>query len=141
MTDYPSIFEPLTVKRMTIKNRVIMPPMGTNLAGLNGEFLEEHMNYYEQRAKGGTGLITIENACVDFPYGTNGTTQLRIDNDQYIPGFYKLTERLHKHGTCVSIQINHAGASAYPARLNGLQPVSASDIPSKKVVLYRARLR
>ncbi|EAO7445059.1 FAD-dependent oxidoreductase [Listeria monocytogenes] len=132
MTDYPSIFEPLTVKRMIIKNRVIMPPMGTNLAGLNGEFLEEHMNYYEQRAKGGTGLITIENACVDFPYGTNGTTQLRIDNDQYIPGFYKLTERLHKHGTCVSIQINHAGASAYPARLNGLQPVSASDIPSKK---------
>ncbi|WP_099224556.1 NAD(P)/FAD-dependent oxidoreductase [Listeria costaricensis] len=131
MTDYPNIFKPLTVKRTTFKNRIVMPPMGTNLASMNGEFPEEHIKYYEQRAKGGTGMITIENVCIDFPYGTNGTTQLRIDNDQYIPGFVKATERLHRYGAMVSVQINHAGASAYPGRLGGLQPVSASDIPSK----------
>ncbi len=38
-----------------------------------------HINYYEQRAKGGTGLIIVENASVDSPQGSNGTTQLRID--------------------------------------------------------------
>ena len=58
--------------------------------------------------------------------------QLRIDNDQYIPRLFKLTETLHKHGACVSIQLNHAGASAYAYRLEGQTPLSSSTTPSKK---------
>ena len=115
MSHYPHLFSPLTINGMTIKNRIIMPPMGTNLASLNGEVTQEQIDYYELRARGGTGLITIENICIDFPFASNGTTQLRIDNDQYIPRLFKLTETLHKHGACVSIQLNHAGASAYLA--------------------------
>ena len=132
MSHYQHLFTPLIINGMTIKNRIIMPPMGTNLASLNGEVSQEQLEYYELRAKGGTGLITIENICIDFPFASNGTTQLRIDNDQYIPGLFKLTETLHKHGACVSIQLNHAGASAYAYRLNGEQPLSSSNIPSKK---------
>lgn len=109
-----------------------MPPMGTNMATLNGEVSQEQLEYYELRAKGGTGLITIENICIDFPFASNGTTQLRIDNDQYIPRLFKLTETLHKHGACVSIQLNHAGASAYAYRLEGQTPLSSSTTPSKK---------
>lgn len=131
MNTYQHIFEPLQVKMMTLKNRIVMPPMGTNFGGQHGEFNEDHISYYEQRAKGGTGLIIVENANVDFPLGSNGTTQIRIDHDKYIPGLYNLTETLHKYGTCVSIQLNHAGASAVPDRIEGLQPVSASNIPSK----------
>lgn len=131
MSDFSAIFQPITIKRTTIRNRIVMPPIGTNFATLSGEFVDEHLQYYEQRAKGGTGLIILENVCIDYPYGTNGTTQLRIDNDQYIPGFYRFTERMHKHGATVAVQINHAGASAYFGRLNGLQPISASNIPSK----------
>ncbi|WP_042348107.1 oxidoreductase [Bacillus massiliigorillae] len=131
MTTYQHIFEPLTIKSMMLKNRIVMPPMGTNFGGQHGEFNEDHISYYEQRAKGGTGLIIIENANVDFPLGSNGTTQIRIDHDKYIPGLFNLTERLHKHGANVSIQINHAGASAIPDRIEGLTPVSASNIPSK----------
>lgn len=130
MKKYKNIFKPLTVKQMTIKNRIIMPPMGTNFGGQNGEFEETHIKYYEQRAKGGTGLIIIENACVDFPLGSNGTTQIRINHDCFIPALHKLTERLHRYGTCVAIQINHAGASAVPDRI-GTTPVSSSDRPSK----------
>lgn len=55
-----------------------MPPMGTNYGGAMGDFTEEHVQYYEKRAKGGTGLIIVENACVDFPIGSNGTTQIRL---------------------------------------------------------------
>ncbi len=76
-------------------------------------------------------MITLENVCFDYPLGTNGTTQLRIDNDQYLPGLWKFNERMHAYGACTSVQINHAGASATNLRLNGLQPVSASNIPSK----------
>lgn len=130
MTKYKNIFSALKVKNMVLKNRIVMPPMGTNYAGQDGEINEEHIKYYEQRAKGGTGLIIVENVAVDFPLGSNGTTQLRIDHDSYMPGLYKLTERLHKYGTNVSVQINHSGASAVPARI-GCQPVSSSNIPSK----------
>lgn len=108
-----------------------MTPMGTNYGEQSGEMSFLHINYYEQRAKGGTGLIMVENASVDSPEGSNGTTQLRIDHDNYIPRLFKLTETIHKHGTCIGIQLNHAGASAQSARTH-MQPVSASDIPSKE---------
>ena len=128
---YQHIFSPLTVKNMTIKNRVVMMPMGTNYGEQNGEMSFLHINYYKERAKGGTGLIIVENASVDSPQGSNGTTQLRIDHDNYLPRLYKFCEEIHKYGTCIAIQINHAGASAVSARTN-MQPVSASDVPSKE---------
>lgn len=108
----------------------MMTPMGTNYGEQSGEMSFLHINYYEQRARGGTGLIMVENANVDYPLGSNGTTQLRIDHDNYLPRLFKLTETVHKHGACIGIQINHAGASAQSARTQ-MQPVSASDIPSK----------
>ncbi|SFE24368.1 oxidoreductase [Peptostreptococcus sp. D1] len=129
-TKYRNIFEPLTVRRMTMKNRIMMTPMGTNYGEQNGEMSYQHIQYYEQRAKGGVGLIMVENASVSSPEGSNGTTQLRIDHDSYLPRLFKLTETVHKHGACIGIQINHAGASAMSTRTN-LQPVSSSNIPSK----------
>lgn len=129
-SEYKKIFEPLTIRRMTMKNRIMMTPMGTNYGEQSGEMSFLHINFYEQRAKGGTGLIMVENASVDSPEGSNGTTQLRIDHDNYLPRLFKLTETIHKHGTCIGIQINHAGASAQSARTN-MQSVSASDVPSK----------
>lgn len=128
--DYRKIFEPLTIRRMTMKNRIMMTPMGTNYGEDSGEMSFLHINYYEQRAKGGTGLIMVENASVSSPEGSNGTTQIRIDHDNFIPRLFKLTETIHKYGACIGIQINHAGASAQSARTN-MQPVSASDVPSK----------
>ena len=129
--DYPHIFSPLSGKNMTIKNRIVMMPMGTNYGEQNGEMSFLHINYYEQRAKGGTGLIIVENASIDSPQGSNGTTQLRIDHDNYLPRLFKFCENIHRYGTKIAIQINHAGASAISSRIN-MQPVSASDVPSKE---------
>ena len=126
----PKIFEPLTIKRTTIKNRIAMTPMGTNYGETSGEMSSRHMNYYTLRAKGGTGLIILENANVEYPVGSNGTSQIRIDHDSFMPRFYQLVETLHKSGTTVAIQINHAGASASSAR-TGMQTVSSSNIPTK----------
>lgn len=128
---YPNLLSPITINGMTLRNRTVMPPIGSNFATVSAEVSEEMIRYYELRAKGGTGLIIVENACVDFPMGTNGTKQCRIDDNQYVPGLYTLVERLHAYGAMVSIQLNHAGASAFALRLNGAQPVSASNIPSK----------
>ncbi|MFB0919365.1 MAG: FAD-dependent oxidoreductase [Oscillospiraceae bacterium] len=124
------LFSPLKIRGLTIPNRVVMMPMGSDFAGNDGEISDEHIKYYELRARGGTGLILVENVCVKYPEGSNGTTQLRIDKDSYIPRLYSLTEACHRHGAAVGVQINHAGASAMSARI-GMQPVSASKLPSK----------
>lgn len=128
---YKNLLSPLTIKHMTMRNRIMMTAMGTNFGEQNGEMSFLHIDYYEQRAKGGTGLLMVENASVYSPQGSNGTTQLRIDHDSYMTRLYKLCERVHKQGACIGIQINHAGASAISSRIN-MQPVSASNIPSKE---------
>lgn len=128
--NFPHVFSPLTIRGMTLKNRVVMMPMGSDFAGHDGELSDEHIQYYELRARGGTGLIMVENVCVKYPEGSNGTTQLRLDKDCYIPRLFTLTEACHRQGALMGIQINHAGASAMSSRI-GMQPVSASRFPSK----------
>ena len=97
-SEYPKIFEPITIKRTTIKNRIAMTPMGTNYGETSGEMSNRHMNYYSLRAKGGTGLIILENANIEYPAGSNGTSQIRIDHDSFMPRYYQLVENLHKNG-------------------------------------------
>ncbi|MGX8714350.1 MAG: FAD-dependent oxidoreductase, partial [Lachnospiraceae bacterium] len=128
--NYKNLFSPITIRGLTLQNRVVMMPIGSDFAGHTGELNDEHIKYYEKRARGGTGLILVENVCVKYPEGSNGTTQLRIDQDCYIPRLLNLTEAVHKHGSMIGIQINHAGASAMSSRI-GMQPVSASNLPSK----------
>lgn len=135
MSKYPNLFSPVTIMRggrptVTVPNRIVMMPMGTNFALPFGGISKEHINYYAERAKGGTGLIVVENVCVTFPQGSNGTSQLRMDHDMFIPGLYELTEAVHEYGTKIAVQINHAGASANPAR-TGVPAVSSSTNPSK----------
>lgn len=132
MVHYPHIFQPLRVKSLHMKNRIGIPPIGSNFAALDGAIRDEHINYYIRRALGGPGLIIVENVNIDYPMGTNGTTQLRLDDDQYIPGIFTLVEKLQALGTAVSVQLNHAGAGAYAGRLNGAEMVSASNIPAKQ---------
>ncbi len=128
--NFRKLFEPYTVKSMTVKNRIVMTPIGTNFAEHTGEVNEKIIEYYKQRAKGGAGLIVIEGASVYSPQGASGSYQLRIDHDTYIPGLYRLCETVHGYGSKISILLNHAGASAN-GTLTNIQPVSASDIPSK----------
>lgn len=131
MKRYPHIFKPFRCKNLELNNRIVMMPMGTNYGEQTGEMSFLHIHYYEMRAKGGTGLIIMENVCVDHPSGSNGTTQLRIDQDNFIPRLFYFCECIHKQGAKVALQLNHAGASVMKSR-TGLQPISASNIPSKE---------
>ena len=131
MNQYKNLFESIEINGLTLENRLVMTPMGTNFGEQNGEMSFLHMDYYERRVQGGYELMIVENACVKYPEGSNGTTQLRIDADNYIPRLYKLCETIHQYGAKIAIQLNHAGASALESRI-GMQPVSASNLPNKE---------
>lgn len=131
---YPHLFSSGKIGKMTIDNRIIMAPMATNFALDGGGVSQTQHDYYAARARGGAGLIIVENANVSYPLGANGATQLRIDEDRFIPGLASLVDTIHDAGAgCrVAIQLNHAGATAKSFRI-GAQPVSASDIPATAV--------
>ena len=120
--NFRKLFEPCTVKSMTLKNRIVMTPIGTNFAEHTGEVNEKIIEYYKQRAKGGTGLIIVEGTSVYSPQGAAGSYQLRIDHDNYIPGLYRLCESIHEYGAKISILLNHAGGAANGSMTN-IQPV------------------
>ena len=128
---YPHLFAPLTIHGMRLRNRIVMPAMATNFASETGGVTPWMLGYYEARARGGTGLIVVENCNIEYPRGRNGAVQLRLDEDAFIPGLARLVERIHRHGACAALQINHCGAASNRARTGG-QPVGPSSVTWSK---------
>jgi 2,4-dienoyl-CoA reductase-like NADH-dependent reductase (Old Yellow Enzyme family)/thioredoxin reductase len=124
------LFDPIQLKDLPLKNRIVMASMGTNLADPEGFVTDEMIAYYTERAKGGAGLIMTELTTVDFPLGNGIERQLSIDDDKYLPGLRRLTDQIHRHGSKIFVQLNHAGNRAKPESMGRLVPVSASNVPS-----------
>lgn len=127
--NYPVLFSAGQIGSLEVPNRVVMAPMATSFASANGEVTEWMINYYAERAKGGAGLIIVENANVDYPSGISGTTQLRVDKDRYVPALSRLAQAIHSQGALCALQLNHAGAVAHKAIEEGVQPIAPSEGP------------
>ncbi len=124
---YPRLFEPGVIGGILVKNRIVLAPCTTNYAGPTGEVTDRLISYYSERARGGAGLMIIENTQVKYPEGKNVSCQLRLDNDKYIPGYRELADALHLYGARVFQQIHHAGRQVH--NTEGVQPVAPSAIP------------
>jgi 2,4-dienoyl-CoA reductase-like NADH-dependent reductase (Old Yellow Enzyme family) len=124
---YSYLFKNAAIGTLDIKNRSVMAPMGTGFADKDGFVTDRLIRYYEERAKGGIGLIIVEAASVDNINSIPFTGQVRINNDGYIPGLEKLTRAVRKHGAKIILQIHHAGSTANPS-LTGRRPLSPSDV-------------
>jgi 2,4-dienoyl-CoA reductase-like NADH-dependent reductase (Old Yellow Enzyme family)/thioredoxin reductase len=133
MTKYPLLFSEGKIGSVTIKNRVVMPPMGTILCGPDGEMTDHLIAYYAERAAGGTGLIITEIVSVEYLFGKALVSQLRLDNDRYIAGFSRLTGAVQKYGTKIFAQLHHAGRQTYTKFTDGKQIVAPSAIASKAI--------
>ncbi|WP_147534617.1 NAD(P)/FAD-dependent oxidoreductase [Bacillus marasmi] len=126
--NYRYLFEKGKIGQVTLRNRLIMPAMGTGLAGPDGEMTDHVIAYYEERAKGGTGLIITEYTSVDYKLGRANFNQLRIDEDRFLPGFYRLANAVHKYGAKIFVQLQHPGRETTSYTLNGQQIVAPSPV-------------
>ena len=106
---YEKLFEKGKIGKLTIKNRIVMPPMGTGFAAASGEASEEITRYYEERAKGGVGLIITEVCRVDELSGVAQPCQLRATDMNVIPSFTRMVDRVHAYGTKMFMQLHHPG--------------------------------
>ncbi len=128
-SEYVKLFEPGSIGKLKIKNRIVMPPMATNYAAADGTVTDLMIAHYEQRAAGGVGLIITEGTCPDFPVGKGWPSEAGIDDDKYIPGFKRLVDAVHRHGAKIAMQIHHGGREARK-EFTGKQPVAPSPIPA-----------
>lgn len=132
MTDRPSqrmLFQPFQLGPMALRNRLVLPPMGTNAADAGGFVTPRVLDYYEERARGGVGLIVVEGVSVDQSVGKAVEHPLGIDDDRYVPGLARLAEAIHRGGAKAAIQLHHAGRATSRA-VNGNQPVAPSALPT-----------
>ena len=81
-------------------------------------------SYYEERAKGGVGLVIVEATSIDVS-GKTFLHGLDISDDRFIPGLRLLAERVHSHGAAVAIQLQHGGGRAHPDVYKRQVPSSA----------------
>jgi 2,4-dienoyl-CoA reductase-like NADH-dependent reductase (Old Yellow Enzyme family) len=97
---------------MELRNRIVMAPMGSNLAEPDGHLGERIKRYYEERAWGGAGLVIVGVGSVSWPAGACNPNQVAISNDAFLPGLRDLTDRVHAHGARIAIQLHHGGKTA-----------------------------
>ncbi|MFA7468747.1 MAG: FAD-dependent oxidoreductase [Desulfotomaculaceae bacterium] len=126
---FPNLFEPGCIGGIDIKNRIIMPAMGTNLASETGAVTKPMISYYRERAKGGVGMIITEIVSVDAPQGNAIPNELCLHENSYIAGHNELVEAVKQHGAKVVPQLHHAGRQTTSKNTFGLEPVAPSAIP------------
>lgn len=97
------LLEPIQIGSMTLKNRIMFPPLTTGYEERDGSIGPRSLNFYERLAKGGTAYIVIGDVA---PVRTASPTPMLYDDSQ-IPAFQKLADALHAHGSKLALQIFH----------------------------------
>ena len=123
------LFDPLVIGNLTLKNRIVMPPMANDLADAEGRVTDRLITHYTRRAPG-VGLVIVEYSYVSRDCKLS-SRQLGIYDDTLLNGRASLVKSIHAGGTPVCIQITHAGPRA-PSSICGSQPIGPSAIPARE---------
>ncbi|NQZ95615.1 MAG: FAD-dependent oxidoreductase [Myxococcales bacterium] len=103
------LLSPTRIGRLELANRVAMAPMGVEIVEGDGKVREPVVRYYEERARGGVGLLITENTSACYPRGANSAHELGVSDDAFIPGLTSLTEAVHRTDSKIAIQLAHHG--------------------------------
>ncbi|MFV0254954.1 MAG: NADH:flavin oxidoreductase [Erysipelotrichaceae bacterium] len=106
------VLSELKTKKITFKNRIVMPPMATSKASELGFVSPEILKYYDNKSKDGNLALIIIEHCYICKNAQATKDQMSIMSDEYLPGLKKLADTIHNNNTKAVVQINHAGLSA-----------------------------
>ena len=133
---YQELFTPVKGGSITIKNRFAMAPMGPlGLADANGGWNQRGIDYYVERAKGGTGLIIT--GVTFFDQVVEKQDPSTVPNPLYKPvSFVKtsceMTERVHAYGSKIFLQLSGGfGRVTIPTNVGDIPPIAPSPIPHR----------
>lgn len=121
------LLQPIQAGSLNLHNRLVMPPMATSKSEGDGKVSQGILDYYKEKSEGGhIGLIIIEHSFIT-QQGKASKGQLSAADDSVIDGLKELADIIHKNGSKVMMQINHAGSAA-SKEVTGLEPVAPSSI-------------
>jgi len=125
---FEKLLSPYDLGGMRLKNRMVMPAVSIGMTTEDGFVTEQLLDYFEERARGGAGLIIVGYAVVEFPRGLTGPPKrLAVDDDKFLPGLSSLAQRIKQNGAHVALQLNHAGGFAMSS-FSGSIPMAPSAI-------------
>ncbi len=122
----PTLLSPLSFAGLTLRNRIVMPPMFSGFATRRGEVTDRIIEYHRSRAAAGTALIIVEHTYV-HPWGRISDTQMGVHDDAMLPGLARLAAAIKSEGAVACLQLAHAGASTTAAVI-GRAPVGPSSL-------------
>ncbi len=103
-----ALFQPITIRNLTLKNRVVMAPMTRNFSP-NGVPGDDVVEYYRKRAEGEVGLIITEGTGVDRPESRNEPNIPRFHGDDALAGWGNVVKSVHGEGGAIAPQLWHTG--------------------------------
>ncbi|MBV1841087.1 alkene reductase [Photobacterium ganghwense] len=129
-----SLFQPITLGNLTLKNRIVMPPMTRSRASQPGDVTNDLMaTYYAQRAS--AGLIVSEGTQISH-MGKGYAWTPGIYSPAQIAGWQKVTAAVHREGGVIFAQLWHVGRVTHPDNIGGQQPISASAVKAENVKVF-----
>ena len=117
---FEHLLSPMNIGTLTVKNRTVMTAAEMSLGRPDGTPTEKLMDYYEERAKGGVGLIIPGVTRVNDMGAASTYTQLAMSHDYHIEPMREFVNRIHRHGAKLGIQLHHPGRQGYSASTNSL---------------------
>ncbi|MFL0247672.1 NADH:flavin oxidoreductase [Candidatus Clostridium stratigraminis] len=122
-----NLLKPLELNKLTLKNRLVMPPMATSKSEEDGKVSQAILDYYDEKSRGGfIGLIIIEHSFISQD-GKASAGQLSIADDSDIEKLKELAKLIQSNGSKAVMQINHAGSAA-KREVTGCEIVAPSAI-------------
>jgi len=121
------LFAPFRIKKLELKNRIVMPALASFLIGNGGSISEATVEHYRRRAGGGPAMVIME-ACAVSPEGVVSAHQARIDDDRMVEGLAKIAAALKSEGAVPAIQIHHGGRQT-SVKVIGRKPLAPSSLP------------
>lgn len=123
--------EPVQIGTLTLKNRLVMPPMASGKPNEDGTVSQVLLDYYKDKSQqGALGLVIVEHSYVS-PEGRAHTGQMSVSKDEDLPGMKQLADILHGNNTPCMMQISHAGGYSVPLSGQKLAP-SGTPMPKAK---------
>ena len=126
---YPHIFTPGKIGNMTVKNRIVQGPAEFQAVGFDGELTDEYIDFFEESASMGTGLIIVAYATVDEEFSPSfAGCQIKLTSPKHTAMYSKLARRVHKYGTKIFAQVYMAGRQAVASEITGKRIVAPSPV-------------
>ena len=106
---FQNLLSPIRIGGLELENRIVMAPMGVEIVEADGIVRGPTVQYYQERARGGVGLLITENTSATYPRGANSAHEIAVSSDEVLPGLTRLAEGVHAYGAKIAIQLAHHG--------------------------------